>query len=352
MKNKEQPNLEWLLARIDNLRQAATAAVAEVVEIQQQIDPELFLDPRVISELIELTRVFFEPSSPTVNYLFQEAGRVAREISHRIPGCVAVFGLGFPFYAVDNSGKPIAVPEIASFLDLTKKQIDAHVRENPEGWRCPACQARNLLPDLKTRCKPCDLVSFKPRDLFKALPDIDLIVLVKKGGPELEQLVEALVNELGYQQSDTDILRSLIETRETLRAIQEGSQPEGKVPIDIHIWTVADYEVSLEALVSGEKSISQPTRSLHMDWEDNLINFWFDFIFSLTPLMSDSDFSKKLDSIRYQILSLHSFEDFVEILKTMSSRAHRLLQSEEVMRVLNDRFESWRANYAYQRDQS
>lgn len=301
------------------------------------------LDHSFLEQSIQLTHEFYSPSSEvTVPYLKKEASDVAQTISS-VNGFQSVFFTGFPFYALNPDQTLINVSEIDSFLEKTKKLIIEDSIQNPSGWRCPSCQKENNLPDLKQICKPCDRVSLKPRIFFSALPDLDVTVLVDNPKNETEIELKKILGNLGYAQSDFDIYCSAIRTSNILAELKNGKTPEEKLLIDLHIWSKSDFDNCLKKMNLGETNIQIPTRSLHMDWEDDELNFWFDFVFSLTPShIASSTLEKDINQTRKNFSARYSKSEIIEIIETMSPRAQRLIKCDEIKNILLQKIDSWK----------
>ena len=293
----------------------------------------------VINSLLDILK---EPQT-FVDYLGKEARALAEDL-RTVPGIAGIAGLGYPFYAVDKTGKTVHVPEIPHFLEKTLHLLATDERAHPGGWLCPHCQSQRNLPDLKTYCQPCPLVTFKPRDLFKALPDVDLVIFAENAG-DIEPAVERMLAERGYRQSDTNIASSLKTTSAVLDTILGKQQDVGaKLPIDVHIWALPDVRRCLDAIARGEPRASITSRSLHSRWEDNPLNFWFDFVFSLTELVpSTPELAHNIARTRQALVEQLTDEEIISIVRASSERATRLLSHSEVERTLRERLQSWRA---------
>ncbi len=184
---------------LDKLEVRVVAVSQKVLEETNALNPDLDISHQDLDNLFSLTKDFYGASKDVANYLQREAKSVSDELGN-VEGYVGAVGFGYPFYALDSEGNPIFVPEISNFLTFTRNLVQEDVRYNTAGWVCPACQEKNSLPDLKTFCKPCDLVKIKPRDVFKALPDVDIAVITDKPGENTEKQIEELINQVGYRQ--------------------------------------------------------------------------------------------------------------------------------------------------------
>lgn len=289
----------------------------------------------VVQTAMDLSRTFLvEPTGR--KYLERENRKIANGLS-TVDGFAGACGVGFPYNAPEGP-----VPEITDFLSKTKTIIDADREMNPHGWGCPDCQVRNNLPDLKTQCKPCTDSVLKPRDVFKALPDIDMFVVTDTISPDVERQVEEAVGAMGYTQSDTNILNSVLQTSSALEAINRGDTPPTKLPIDIHVISKDNFFDGMDRMTDGDLGTAAPMRSLHTTWEDDNIPFGFDFIFSLTPLQfGDQETLDRVRETRATLMSRFGEKVLVDFVRGASPRAERLMKDEAVRINLKERIAAW-----------
>lgn len=312
------------------------------VNITKELDPRFLIEHSSVQEIIQLTKEFYSPSEVVTSYLISETNELVKKIGS-LTEFKGVFLLGFPFYAINKDQKPIRVPEIDSFIEQIGSFAIEDAKQNPSGWKCPSCQKTNQPSNLKEFCQPCNSVILKPRKFFSALPDLDIIVLVEKHDHKTEKEIQEIFITSGYTQSDTDIYESAIKTGRFLKKIKDGIVPIEKIPIDLHIWSKNDLNRSLKKTSLGETDIQIPTRSLRVNWEDNYLNFWFDFIFSLTPRnILDIEIMENITKTRNEILKQFSINEIIKTVGTMSERASRLINCDEVETVLSQRLENWR----------
>ncbi len=317
---------------------------AEVVKTANAFADSEKISHRLIDELLQLTaQASVAPAREVVDYMLREANQAA-EALRQTPGVVAVLGTGHPFYAIDVSGEPIEVAEIGDFLAMTRAKVQADAQRNHDKWPCTSCEIHRPKPDLKQLCKPCDLVQFRPRDLFKALPDLDLFVVVGEHSGETEARVEARMRSLGYQQSDISIAEGIRRSREVVGALVAGHVPREKLPIDIHLVSKEDFLAGMRRIVDGGKDVLIHERALRMGWGDELMNLAFDLTFSMTEIgMYDLQFKQEFRHARRAIANAYSNPS--EVLLDMarhSPRAERLVRLEPVARALIGRVASWR----------
>lgn len=272
-----------------------------------------------------------------MHYLYRESVRVADDLE-AIDEIKGVAGLGFPFYAVDRNGDSIEVCEIRDFITKIRKKVANDAKQNPEGWKVPSCTH-----SLGAPCTGCSSDILTPRDVAKTLPDLDIIVIAKNPTSETEKRVQEKLTQKGYVSSDTDLGTTLDRAEEVYTSVEKNKEPKEKIPVDIHIWSQDDFETCLDALQRGEKEVFITGRSLHADWENYRVNFWFDFVFSFTELGAfDPAIAKKIEETRRSIAERYSFEEIVTILSNSSARAERLMQCTDVLNVLRTRINSWK----------
>jgi hypothetical protein len=289
---------------------------------------------------MEVTRSFYAPNFETIKLISKENTEIAK-LLQPIDEVVAVIGTGFPYYAVDQSGNPIPVTEINDFLNNVVRLVSNDQEMNPEGWKCPNCQHENNLPDLKTHCKPCTQVELKPRDLFKALPDLDITVIAKNPSLWTEKTIQELLKNEGYVQTDTAIGTTVINTADRLENVQNGHGQKTKLPIDLHIWSSSEFQSRLDGIGTNSKQVLIPTRSLHTKWEDDEMDLQFDFLFSLTPISATAEIKQLINTTRVKLSEI-PIEQLISAVSTPSARATRLMACPEVRQVFIDRIQSWK----------
>lgn len=339
VKEVENPegNLDRLAAETQTLAQ-------EAITSAKALNPDLNIKHQDLIQLLDLTEGFMTNHDKVAGYLVDEARKISQELSDNVDDFVATVGTGYPFYAMKENGETPYIDEFSNFIDYTRGLVREDAKKNPDGWVCASCQASNDLPDLKTKCKPCALVKLRPRDVFKALPDLDLHVIVDAPTQETEKQVEKTLNRLGYTQSDTDIAGSITRSKKIMSGVVNGSNPAPKLPVDVHVWSKQAAEECMGLIASGETNTKILIRSLHTTWEDDYLDFWFDFIFSMSEIdMRDPDFQKKVDKARSAIVNQNvSVDSVVQKVQERSPRAARLLQTQGVKDVLTDRLNSWK----------
>lgn len=340
--HRRKPERDLLLLEFNAFQQKVTDFATEVVNTSQELNPNLHIPHGFLDDLLIFTQDFFNGVKPITDYLMAEAKQFSVDLN-KLDRRAGVFGTGYPFYAVDLIGRPAQTAEIASFLSYTRGLLHDDARRRPEGWVCPACQAANKLPDLKTRCKPCDLAVLKPRDVFRALPDLDLWVVVDGPDAATERDLERIAKSQGYIQSDLDISTTLRSMRETFDDLNQGREPKKKLPVDLHLISKEALVQSLDLVRNGTLNVMVQVRSLRVGWEDSAYDFWFDFVFSMNELgLLDPKLKTHILETRRALKERFSTEQLLERVSETSPRGARLLQTQPIRDVLMQRLESWR----------
>lgn len=296
---------------------------------------------RDLSLGIEATRQFFNTGeSGAIPQIVDEIKDVQVSLAD-LPGFQGCFGLGYPFYVMTpDEAAPQSVGAINEHLAEAQSKLEESEKLVGSVWPCIGCQETRGLPDLKTECKPCTEVVFKPRDLFKALPDIDIVTVFTDTDTQTEEAVQQVLEDLHLIQSDNDIRGAF--TR-TLGAMQ-GNQ-ESKLPVDAHIWGLEDVYDSCQRLIDhpSDTSNSISGRSLHARWEQHDICFWFDFIFSLTEVGTLSpDLESVVQQTRSSVARSLGEEAIVTLVETTFPRGRAILYDEHMAKTLRDKIKSWR----------
>lgn len=255
----------------------------------------------------------------------------ALEIIDELSVCAieGAFGIGWPFYLISNKlPKRFVIKEFVRFIRETKDRFGSQTELFNPGWICPRCQVDNNLPDLKTFCRECQEVIFKPRDLFKAIPDLDLTIIApyEKGG-----IIGNFIENAGMNLSDPNIGNSVISFIEGL----ERGNPRQYVILDLHIVSLEDLIKSLQKINLGETDTPLPVLSYRGrdKWVKETLPLFIEIIFSATPLGDPNLIGNNL--LRNTMRSLMTAREIEKILDDLipiclSNDCQR------VIRLLND----------------
>lgn len=267
-----------------------------------------------------------------------------------VPGYKGAFGTGYPFYAQRDDGSVVAVEEISRFISETKVRAKEDEASRVGEWACGMCQIAVEHVDLKQKCKPCTAQVLKPRDMFKALPDLDYWIVVEQDSPHVEGAASSILQRAGFQQSDADIYFAVHDTIEVLTALKGGREPRARLPLDLHIVTVDQLKGALlkvqTATSQGFKDkVPISPRSLHIVWEDvdEPYDFLKDFLLSFTVGgILDPELGAMIKQTQ-EIVAAHSTpKQVIDALRLMHPKEQRQLETKELQTLLQRRLESWK----------
>lgn len=154
--------------------------------------------------------------------------------------CQTVFGLGYPFYLpFTDLPEKFHIEEFERFAQATIDQAQNHETKR---WVCPGCQLRgNLCGDFKTLCNFCRQSHFRPRDLFKVLPDLDICLVASDAGAHLPEIARrANANSL------------ITSDKFLLTALDPSTLP---VFVDLHVLDANEYAHAWQELKSRIKAV-------------------------------------------------------------------------------------------------
>lgn len=182
-------------------------------------DPKYFLDT--------VACFYSNPASPEV--IYDQALTVTELVTQsNLP--VAGIGIwGFPSYLGTNR-LPVIPVEYLSYINKLKNKIPEQY-SNP----CPDCYRANNLTDVRSMCDSCQASLFKPRDMQKVSPDVDMFFVINTPGnpaPAVNQITENIKAQ-GITPSDYDIGSSMTQ-------IIEACRQNNTFPIDSHFLNLTD----------------------------------------------------------------------------------------------------------------
>jgi len=290
------------------------------------------LEHNTIFEALEWTKKYYQSWEKAIQHIKTMSLEVSELLQNNFPNKVLmIFWTWFPYY-IDKKIWPGMIWEIENFIDetLIKAKRD---KVNSSIWRiCTDCDKRLTWSNLNPTCKPCNNVHLKPRELFEALPDIDLTLVVDKVTNDFELKVEEILNNAWYFSSDkrfgkviTSVLKSL-------------NSNTWKLPIDIHLLELSELKKHFWFIESWIFDKKAHVRSLHRERENHLLPVGFDFIFSMTPLyQSNSIACEKINQIRKDLKINIWVEWLKKYVKKISKRWSSLLESDLVNSVFENR---------------
>lgn len=304
-----------------------------------------------LSRLLEATIVFNEDESPEKGAYFDAQFELFDTIMSAKDGVIGTFGTGYPFYARKDDGGVHAIEEVSRFVESIRQDLNNDRARQFGRWPCHLCDMANDLPDFKKFCKPCDDVDFKPRDLFKALPDLDYWIVVddmdEASIDALQQTSTDALREAGFYTSDSNIDKAVNKTMNAVQPDAAGRyNPRFMLPVDTHMVTKSTLIDCLEATpdaITSSAFVPIAPFSLRKDWggTDNGYDFIKDFLFSFTEnSFKDSELTNKLVEARQAAYAVvHS--NPADYVAARASKEKRQLETAGVRDCLEKRISSW-----------
>ena len=313
--------------------------------------PGEFLSHRALMYILDVAVRFTADESLTKGKYFDYQFDQFHGSVEDVPGVIGVFGTGYPFYARQEDGSVADIPEMRRYQKSFQAAINRDRLRSYGGWLCGACELACDLPDLKKYCKPCDSVDFKPRDIFKALPDLDYWVVVDDA-PETklrrqEKEIQECARAAAFESSDSNIIQTLETTRYAMETVLRGFQPGAMLPVDMHIITKVELLECLKATpdaIRKGRAVSIAPRSLHKVWEDTNEPYDFikDFLFSFTPhTWNDNELLEALSSARREVHDLIA-DNPIKAVSDRAEKEKRQLEAPGVAQCLKERINSWK----------
>jgi len=227
-------------------------------------------------------------------------------------------------YGVEKAGKQKNAPlvDLEQALPLSKHVDKGDMEVDSHEWPCPHCVATNNLPNLRDPCGPCNLTSFKPRDILRAFHDVDIQVIVDGNAEDEVGNIRSTLHAMGVPCND-----------ESLEAVIRGA---GQLfPVDVTVMSRIDY-------LNGLALLREPG-----DWDAvrvDAIKLWLkdekkrwtlgrDFVFSMEPLVArsvETDVLAAFLQTRRDFLTVHPLEDVLNQLSLLPRSHGRMMQSPEI----------------------
>lgn len=153
--------------------------------------------------------------------------------------------------------------------------------------------------------------------------------------------------------SDIDPVRTINDMEDIVSDLETGKMPSKKLPLDIHIIEYSKFSSLLDeipfSLLNAMDMTTVPYLPIHpislrktWQYDDVAYNFAFDYLFSLTPFSWEDDLNNKLMKSRFELRSLFSEDDLIEIFDLVASDAvKRRFETKTVKKCYGRRLKLW-----------
>lgn len=301
-----------------------------------------------IATALELSVRFNQDESPVRGDYMRREFADFSEVVSKVPGYRGCFGTGHPYYANKPDGGIYEIPEITRYINQYRNSLRNEEIGQIGNWLCGTCQILVDHPDLKQRCKPCELVDVKPRDVFRALPDLDFWVIASDDVDQthFEESIQAAVQAEGFQSSDVDVIHSIRDAVRVMQTLETGLMPRARLPIDLHIVTENSLNKLMRETPTAVKNgdfLGIVPRSWHKIWEmpDAPYDFVKDFIFSLTEgEIQNEGLRQLLKDTRTEVAQLLG-DNAAEFVRLLAPKEARQLETPAIHDNLDRRVKSW-----------
>ncbi len=276
----------------------------------------------IIDRVVEAANLFEQINSKNKKDYLSENIKIFNKIAKTIPGYMGFFGLGYPFYALNNSDNmPIIEEQIRYNNELLKY--------NCRDWYCEYCLQNNCnkMPNLKIICKRCKNMddNLKPRKILTRVTDMDYWFIVKdeyKENAKIE-LINSLKNN-NIHTSDINPIKTINDYCEIVNDIKNNIKPKKYLPVDIHIITystlckcIINVKTTIDQFVSNNKIPYMPicTEALRKKWQfdEEACDFVHDYIYSFTEFDFDDNLTELLNKSRKELINSYSVEELYDI---------------------------------------
>lgn len=268
-----------------------------------------------------------------------ELSRFAVEmLKDNVPGVLGGMCVGFPFHSQNASGEIVPNPEFDRYSgDLIRTINLSEAMSARAIWACGSCQMRDEFSP--QQCAPCS-EPLKPRTIMKAMPDVDMFLMVEDVSPDILTQIERVARTYGFAQSDHS-------AAETLSRIQRSFDQSGefRLPFDLHVIDKGSYMNSMELISRGSTFLNPQIVSMYYTWKENKdIDFWFDFVFSGQTISNDlpDDMADATIRARAALVNRYANEYIINIICSKSSRAKKLLEHSPTRQLLIEKLDRWR----------
>ncbi len=280
-------------------------------------------------------------------------------VAKRVSTYRGTFGTGYPFYAL-NSKLEGELPIISEQIRYNRELVKDGRKFQKSIWECKSCLKRNynIMPDLKTICKPCPnmMENFKPRKIMNRLPDIDMWIVCEDGDENIkktEKELEELLGEIGMRTSDVEPLRTLDDVGEIAEDLKNGNNPKRFLPIDAHIIEYSKIKELIEQVPDELNFAEQEGKTAylpirpkslrkHWQYDDAAYNFVYDYLSAFTPFDFPKELQDSLDISRAKVAREHSADELLGTLKDSATPANlRRFNSPDLIRYFKMRVTEW-----------
>lgn len=307
------------------------------VQPQEIYEKNQLVNHKLVQSFIQRSESFF--SNPnSLRYMTSQAETIFKGFESK-DYFVAGIGFAYPYYIL--GADETTLNEVNNFHYKIRDIHTEEAEKNPNGWVCSSCKDVNELTDFKTFCKKCSFSVLKPRDLFRMLPDIDVILIVNEVNEDLKKEAKSTLVKKNFVTMDYSVSEILEKVANSFKDIENGTGNDVLIPVDFHICTMDDFKQATFISID-DLSYKIPRMSLHADWESNPLPFFINAVFSFNIVnSSNEDFNKLLYEFFHKVKEKYTIEELVSIFSKQSERLERLFKEDIIMDNFVKRYNSW-----------
>lgn len=217
-------------------------------------DGYLYHKPSLTKEdlmaLLHSIELFYQnPQTPQL--CLETARTTAALITENIPQVQAIMGSGYPYYMVDP---PIASPPEEFLRYLAVELMPKAAHSNDIGFTCPDCLKKNLPAHLSILCEHCS-ASFQAIDMFRVLPDIDMILVLDKLTIETAAPVAQALDALDLFHGNEDLDKIIFRTDTYIKSVLNNTPPDrhtGGLHTELLLTDVPTLDKSFKSIAQGD----------------------------------------------------------------------------------------------------
>lgn len=288
--------------------------------------PKVPMTYEEIKDIVETGVDYLQGSTPSSVEKTRKAVCVILDtLRDSVPAVQGGFGVGFPYHSVDGDGTIVPNPEFTRFNErLTNLLGEEAVKKGGGNVTWPCSEQQGLPGHLPDDCKECVITAIKPREIMRAIPDVDLFVVASDTSEDTKKEILSTAFRHGFHQSDFSAGDALAR----VDGFMDHGIDQAFPPADIHLISLEELHSVFYEYVRGNYDARPELWSMYGKWKNNRdINFWFDLVF--TGFWSDyrlPDSTEKLMmDARKSIVERLGPEEVMHRVRTMSSRADVLL---------------------------